>query len=80
MTLPNKIRRICIGVEPKNQFVYSVGGIFPLTVNKTRKEVVIENIEDSEKYFLIYVNTGGEVQLWKKIPKNEFTTVEFEID
>lgn len=80
MTLPNKIRRICIGVEPKNQFVYSVGGIFPLKIDQKTKEVKVENIEDSEKYFLIYVNTGGEVQLWKKIPKNEFTTVEFEID
>lgn len=78
--MDNTIRRLCIGLDPKNQFVYFIGGEHKLMINQKQKVVTVTDIQEAEKHFLIYVNTGGEVQLWKKLPKNDVTTIEFFID
>ena len=78
--MDNTIRRLCIGADPKNQFVYFIGGEHQLTIGGQRKTIVVSEILQAEKHFLIYVNSGGEVQLWKKLPMNDSTTIEFSID
>lgn len=78
--MDNTIRRLCIGADPKNQFVYFIGGQHQLTIDDKRRTVEVVEIMESEKHFLIYINTGGETQLWKRLPKNDSTTVEFTID
>lgn len=78
--MDNTIRRLCIGSDPKNQFVYFIGGEHKLFIEGKQRVVTVTEITQSEKNFFIYVNTGGETQLWKEIPKNDKTTVEFLLD
>lgn len=78
--MDNTIRRLCIGADPKSQFVYFVGGEHKLYIDNKPRVVVVESIQATEKHYLINVNTGGEIQLWKKIAKNEFITEEFLLD
>lgn len=78
--MDNTIRRLCIGSDPKNQFVYFIGGEHKLFIEGKQRVVTVTEIAEIPKYFLIYVNTGNEVQLWKKLPKNDQITVEFLLD
>jgi hypothetical protein len=78
--MEGKIKRISIGVEIPKQFHYGVGSVFPVYIDNKRIETVINNIEETEKNFLIYAKYNGEVHLWKKIGKHEFITVEMFID
>lgn len=78
--MANKIRRLCIGAEPKNQFIYFVGGDFPLYIEGEKRIVTVESIEESEHHYFINIKTNGEIQLWKKIPKNNITSEEYLID
>ena len=78
--MDNTIRRLCIGADPKNQFVYFIGGEHKIYIDSKPRTVVVDSIHATEKHYLINVNTGGEIQLWKKIAKNEFITEEFLLD
>jgi len=78
--MENTIRRICIGADPKNQFVYFLGGEHKLLIDGKQRVVTVESIQATEKHYLVNVNTGGEIQLWKKLPKNDVTTEEFLLD
>lgn len=78
--MDNTIRRLCIGADPKNQFVYFIGGEHQLTIDGKRRTIVVSEILQAEKHFLIYVKSGDEIQLWKRLPMNNSTTVEFAID
>lgn len=80
MINPNSIRKISIGANVKQQFHYIVGSNFPIIKNNKKIDRVISNIEQSEKYYLIYTKIDDEIQLWKEIPKNEITTHEYEVD
>lgn len=40
----------------------------------------VEAIEEVEGGFDIYLESGNEVQLWKHEPKNQYTSVEYDID
>ncbi len=78
--MEGKIKRISIGVEIPKQFHYGVFSVFPVYIDNKRIETVINNIEETEKAFLIYARYDGEVHLWKRIGKHEFITVEYFID
>ena len=78
--MDGKIKRISIGVEIPKQFHYGCGSVFPVYINNKRIETVINNIEETEKFFFIYAKYDGEVHLWKKIGRHEFITVEYVID
>lgn len=78
--MDGKIKRISIGVEIPKQFHYGTGSVFPVYINSKRIETVINNIEETEKFYLIYTKYDGEIHLWKKIGKHEFITVEYTID
>ena len=78
--MANTIRRLCVGLDPKNQFIYSIDGEFSVKIKDKQQRISISNIEESEKHFLVYVKVNDEVQLWKKLPKNDNTTIEFELD
>lgn len=77
----NKIRRVTVGTDMNNQMSYTVGGKHTFFVDneKTTREVI--NIKETEDSYLIYLlGNDNEVQLWKKLPINNATTVEYVID
>lgn len=79
--MSNKIRKISVGLDMKNQMSYSLGSKHGFTVDKERIAKEIVNIMEDEEHYLIYLlGENNEVQLWKKLPKNNLTTVEFVID
>jgi len=78
--MENTIRRICIGADPKNQFVYFLGGEHKLLIDGKQRTVTVKEIHETEDSYLIYVTTNSEVQLWKRLPKNNTTTIEYAID
>ena len=77
--MSNKIRRLSIGAEIKEQFHIGVGTNFPVFIEGKKQDRVVSNIEETENHFLVYSKCDGEIQLWKKIPKNNITTIEYEI-
>jgi hypothetical protein len=78
--MANKIRRLLIGAEVKQQFSYNVGGSQDVYIEGSPKKITIHSIDELEKYYIVNVGVGDEVQEWKKIPKNDITTVEYYID
>jgi hypothetical protein len=79
-TITNKIRRITVGLDMKNQMSYYLKGrhTIPVEDQKVTKEITL--ILEEEKYYLIFLGEDHENQLWKRIPKNDLTTVEYVID
>lgn len=77
----NKIRKITVGTDMKNQMVYSIDTkrMFELE-DKTKVFKEIKLISEEEEHYLIYIAEDREIQLWKKLPKNNLTTVEYVID
>jgi len=78
--MANKIRRLCIGAEVKEQHIYFVDGKQKVYIDGKETFITIHSIEELEKAFSINVLVNGEVQEWKRIPKNNITTVEFTLD
>lgn len=77
----NKIRRVTVGTDLNNQMSYFLGSKHSFFIDGTRTAREIQNIMETEDHFLIYLlGDNNEIQLWKKIPKNNFTTVEYIID
>lgn len=77
----NKVRKVTVDYGRQNAMLYTVGNEHPIVVDKTPVRLVIASIEETEMTLLIYLkHSDDSVQLWKKIPKNEFTTVEYFID
>jgi hypothetical protein len=77
----NKIRRITVGTDMNNQMSYTVGGKHTFFVDGEKTAREVRNIQETEDYFFIYLlGSNNEVQLWKRLPKNNMTTVEFVID
>jgi hypothetical protein len=46
----------------------------------TKVKRKISHIAETEKYLLVYLGDGSESQLWKKLPKNNDTIIEYTID
>jgi hypothetical protein len=77
----NKIRRVSVGLDMNNQMSYYLGSRHNFYIDGDKKTREINNILETETHFLIYLEgENNEIQLWKKIPKNNQTTVEYIID
>lgn len=72
-TLPN-------GQVIERSMVYSVNNNHIFTIDGVRYDKKIHEIIENETHLLIYVESENEVQLWKKIPKNDTVTIEYLID
>lgn len=80
-TTNNKIRRVSVGLDMNNQMSYYLGSRHSFYIEGEKKTREINNIMETETHFLIYLEgENNEIQLWKKIPKNNQTTVEYIID
>lgn len=78
--MANKIRRLLIGKEVKEQFSYNIGGEQNVFIDKKPIKIIIHSIDELEKHFVINVKFNDEIQEWKKLPKNDITTIEFFLD
>jgi hypothetical protein len=81
--MSNKIRKLSIGAEVKEQWHYIIGGEFPIPINGKDKPVekrTLTNIQESENHYKLYISNGEAEQHWKDIPKNNITTPEYFID
>lgn len=78
--MANKIRRLLIGKEVKEQFSYNVGGEQNIFIDKKPIKILIHSIEETENHFVVNVKFNDEIQEWKKLPKNDSVTVEFQLD
>jgi|688.fasta_scaffold13440_3 hypothetical protein len=78
--MANTIRRLCIGAEVKEQHIYFVGGQQKIFIDGKQSVITIHSIDELEKHYLINTKVGDEIQVWKKIPKNNITTEEYFID
>jgi hypothetical protein len=78
----NKIRKITVGPDMSNQMVYSIDSKRPFFLEDGSKVLrEIKTILEKEDGFFIYIaSENNEIQLWKKLPKNNLTTVEYVID
>jgi hypothetical protein len=77
----NKIRRITVGLDMHNQMSYYLGSKHNFFIEKEKVTREIHNILEEEDHYLVYLLApNNEVQLWKKLPKNNLTTVEYVID
>jgi hypothetical protein len=76
------IRKLSIGTNFKESMNYSVGTEHSIymkgEVNPIR--MAIHSIEETEKHYVVYIKNEDDVFQWKKIPKNDQTSVEFYID
>jgi hypothetical protein len=77
------IRKLSIGKDVRDaiHFVINAEKTVVLSNGKTDKRFINE-IKETEFNYLIYVKSDetNEVQLWKKVPKNDFTHVEYIVD
>lgn len=78
--MANKIRRLLIGKEIKEQHVYFVGGKQNVYIDNAKKEIEIFSIDEVENGYIVNVKFNGEIQEWKRLPKNDVTTLEFYLD
>lgn len=81
--MANKIRavheRIPSDEAGGRRMVYQVGSKYTVkTEGKNLKEIT--EIVFFDGFYKIYISSDSETQLWKEIPRNCFTTVEYEID
>jgi hypothetical protein len=77
----NKIRRVSVGTDMNNQMSYFLGSKHSFFIDGAKTTREIQNILETEEHYFIYLlGHDNEVQLWKKLPKNNFTTVEYVID
>jgi hypothetical protein len=79
--ITNKIRKISVGLDMNNQMSYFLGSKHTFYIDGDKISREIQNIlEDEEHYFIYLLGENNEIQLWKKLPKNNLTTVEYVID
>ena len=88
--MSNIVRRITVskvffetlpsGQVIERSMVYSVNNNHIFTIDGVRYDKKIHEIIENETHLLIYVESENEVQLWKKIPKNDTVTIEYLID
>lgn len=76
------IRKITIGTNFREAMNYSVGTDHSIYLKGDTQptKMTIHSIEETEKHFLVYVKNNDDVFYWKKLPKNDQTSVEFYID
>lgn len=80
--IDSNIRRITVGVglEKDQQMNFIIGGQHPIKEGEKVIKKTVSLIQETEKHYLVYLESGKEHQLWKKIPKNEYVSEEYFID
>jgi hypothetical protein len=78
--MENRIRKLSIGKEVKEQFHFILGSKFPVPIDGKMTDKTISHISENENSYDIYLKSGTEIQLWKTLPKNDITSVEFVVD
>lgn len=83
--MANKIRavheRIPSDEVGGRRMVYQVGSNYTVKMEgKMPIKKAISEIVFDEGFYRVYISSDSETQLWKEIPRNCFTTVEYEID
>lgn len=77
----NKIRKISVGLDMNNQMSYFLGSKHTFYIDGQKATKEVQNILEKEEHYFIYVlGDDNEIQLWKKLPKNNLTTIEYVID
>ena len=90
----NSIRKLTLleAIPHKNERLEMTGALLPLNLvvgvdhtiylegeNKPLKRKICL-IQETENGYNIYLENGSERQLWKKMPKNKNTIIEYSID
>lgn len=88
--MENEIRKVSVAraitIEDENGNLVEkslnliVGIEHTIYIDSERVKRRICNIEETEKHVLIYLEDGSASQLWKKLPKNDQTSIEYKID
>ena len=81
--MSNKIRKLSIGEELKERFIYEVRSDKPFLKNLKNgklEDFFLHEIIETENHFNIYLKNKDEVHFWKKEPKTKFIAVEFFLD
>ncbi len=83
--MSNKIRAVHERIPTEDvggrRMVYQVGSSYTVKMDgKTPIKKEISEIVFDDGFYKVYVTSDSETQLWKEIPRNFFTTVEYEID
>jgi len=81
--MANKIRKLAIGKEVKERFIFAVNlekPIFSETVEGKRVDYFISEIFEAEDRYKIYVKKGEEIQHWKDEMKNDYVHPEYFLD
>jgi len=81
--MSNKIRKLSIGAEVKERFIYEVRADRPFfkdMKNGKVEDFFLHEIVETENHYNIHLRNNDEVHFWKKEPKNQFTAVEFFLD
>jgi len=76
----NKIRKLSIGAEVKQRFIYEVKSDKPFfrdLKNGKLEDFFLHEIVETENHYKIYLKNKDEIHFWKKEPKNEFTAIEY---
>jgi hypothetical protein len=77
----SEIRKITVGKEIKDSVSYVCGGKPPFAKVSGMESFTITQITEKEDKLYIYVtNQKNETHLWKKLPINDSTTIEYKID
>lgn len=75
------IRKITVGKEVQNSVSYVVGGKPPFANVAEMKDFKITQITERDGFYLMFVsNEKNESHLWKKLPVNDSTSVEYKIE
>jgi hypothetical protein len=92
--MSEKIRKITVleHIPHRNENQTPSGALLPLNLivgaehnlivegEDARQKIKIHSIEETENYYLVYIENGTDSQLWQKLPKNNKTYVEYAIE
>lgn len=79
----NRIRKLSIGAEVKEQWHYIIGGTHNIPINGKNNPTEIRtltNIIETDNCYELYISNKEAEQHWKDVPKNNITTPEYYID
>jgi len=84
--MSNRIRKITIGKEPNSTMNYSLGSSQSVLIeSKIQKRIISDMLLGknpiTEKFvYFVYLTNGEETHLWKELPINDVTSLEYVID
>jgi hypothetical protein len=81
--MENKIRKLAIGAEVKERFLYVVNDTKPIFAeisNNKRKEYFVHDIIECKTKYQIWLRSENEIHHWKDEMKNEFCHPEYFIN